>query len=52
MSQAEDDEFVSQLPDRALQDHLLELYFTYVHPSLPIVHKRAFFEVFKTEYVV
>lgn len=44
---ADDDELASQLPEPALQEHLLELYFTYVHPSFPVVHKRAFFEVYK-----
>jgi len=41
------DEYLSKLPDSETQDHLLELYFTYVHPSLPVIHKKAFFEVFR-----
>ncbi|KAG6336398.1 hypothetical protein ID866_2692 [Astraeus odoratus] len=32
------------LPDPSVQEHLLELYFTYVHASFPIVHKTAFLE--------
>ncbi|KAF8874834.1 fungal-specific transcription factor domain-containing protein, partial [Infundibulicybe gibba] len=43
----EEDEFVSRLPPPELQDHLLNLYFTYVHPSFPIIHKRSFFETFR-----
>jgi hypothetical protein len=47
----DDEDFVSQLPEAAVQEHLVELYFTYVHPSFPVVHKRAFFDVFRTGYV-
>jgi hypothetical protein len=46
-----DDEYACRLPEPAMQDHLLDLYFTYVHPSIPVVHKRAFFEAYKTGYV-
>jgi len=42
----EEDEMM-QLPDPAVQEHLLDLYFTFVHPSFPVVHKRAFFEAMK-----
>lgn len=44
---AYDDAEGVQLPDPAMQEHLLELYFTYVHPSFPVIHKRAFFEGIK-----
>ena len=27
-----------------MQEHLIDLYFIYVHPLLPIVHKRTFME--------
>ncbi|KAG7451574.1 uncharacterized protein BT62DRAFT_942573 [Guyanagaster necrorhizus] len=37
----------TDLPSSALQDHLLDLYFTYVHPSLPVIHKRSFQEAYK-----
>ena len=40
----EDEEGMSKLPPTAIQEHLLDLYFTYVHPSLPVVHKQTFFE--------
>ncbi|KAF8240532.1 hypothetical protein L208DRAFT_1427978 [Tricholoma matsutake] len=43
----EDEQMTAQLPDPAVQEHLLDLYFTYVHPSFPVVHKRAFFEAIK-----
>ncbi|KAF9012001.1 fungal-specific transcription factor domain-containing protein [Cyathus striatus] len=39
-----DDEFSSQLPPAVVQDHLLDLYFTYVHPSFPVIYKRLFFD--------
>lgn len=35
------------LPDLPIQEHLLDLYFTYVHPALPIVHKQTFLEDFR-----
>lgn len=43
----EGDEHLSKLPDPKTQDHLLDLYFTYVHPSLPVVHKKAFLDIFR-----
>ncbi|KAH7929237.1 hypothetical protein BV22DRAFT_1029679 [Leucogyrophana mollusca] len=43
----EDDEFAAKLPDAPLQEHLLELYFTYVHPVFPVLHKAAFWETFR-----
>jgi hypothetical protein len=43
----ESEEHLSKLPNLETQDHLLELYFIYVHPSLPVVHKKAFFDIFK-----
>jgi hypothetical protein len=43
----ESEEYLSKLPNLETQDHLLELYFTYVHPSLPVVHKKTFFDIFK-----
>ncbi|KDQ54162.1 hypothetical protein JAAARDRAFT_38766 [Jaapia argillacea MUCL 33604] len=39
-----EDEFISKLPEPAIQEHLLELYFAYVHPALPVLHKKAFLE--------
>ncbi|KAI0824538.1 fungal-specific transcription factor domain-containing protein [Trametes gibbosa] len=41
------DEFAPRLPDAPTQELLLELYFTYVHPALPIVHKRTFMDDFR-----
>ncbi|KAI0293914.1 fungal-specific transcription factor domain-containing protein [Russula brevipes] len=39
------DEDVSvTLPDTAIQDELLEIYFAYVHPALPILHKQSFLQ--------
>ncbi|KAI6041549.1 fungal-specific transcription factor domain-containing protein [Pisolithus marmoratus] len=36
------------LPDSSVQQHLLELYFTYVHASFPILHKGAFWDSYKS----
>ncbi|EIW53654.1 uncharacterized protein TRAVEDRAFT_174477 [Trametes versicolor FP-101664 SS1] len=41
------DEFAPRLPDVPTQELLLDLYFTYVHPALPIVHKRTFLDDFR-----
>jgi hypothetical protein len=43
----DDAEYTSQLPEIADQEYLLELYFTSVHPSFPVIHKRAFLEIFR-----
>jgi hypothetical protein len=43
-----EDEWASRLPPLDIQEHLLEVYFTYVHAQLPIVHKKSFMEVFRT----
>ncbi|PPR03375.1 hypothetical protein CVT24_012500 [Panaeolus cyanescens] len=42
-----DDELVSKLPPPQVQEHLIDLYFTHVHPHFPIIHKRAFFAAYK-----
>ena len=41
------EDFSPRLPDTATQELLVELYFTYVHPALPIVHKSTFMEDFR-----
>ncbi|KAF9242277.1 fungal-specific transcription factor domain-containing protein [Melanogaster broomeanus] len=41
------DDVASMLPKPAVQEHLLELYFTYVHTAFPIVHKDAFWEGYR-----
>lgn len=38
------EEQVVTLPDVATQDQLLEIYFAYVHPALPVLHKKSFLE--------
>lgn len=50
-SKSEED-WTSRLPDAAEQEHLLELYFTYVHPALPILHKKSFMESYRQRYVL
>ncbi|KAF9530638.1 fungal-specific transcription factor domain-containing protein [Crepidotus variabilis] len=44
---ANESEFLSSLPSQDRQSHLLDLYFTYVHPFFPVIHKRSFLETFK-----
>ncbi|THV03041.1 hypothetical protein K435DRAFT_775205 [Dendrothele bispora CBS 962.96] len=47
-SMSEDEEITSLLPPPELQEHLLDIYFTYVHPSFPVVHKRLFFDALRS----
>lgn len=42
--QSHSEEEVVTLPDAATQEQLLEIYFAYVHPALPILHKKSFLE--------
>jgi hypothetical protein len=39
------------LPPRDEQERLLELYFTHVQPSFPVIHKKAFWELWRNGYV-
>ncbi|KAG8928581.1 hypothetical protein FRC01_005706 [Tulasnella sp. 417] len=34
------------LPDRMKQEHLVGLYFNYIHPVLPVLHRKQFFRDF------
>ncbi|KAG6380094.1 hypothetical protein JVT61DRAFT_8179 [Boletus reticuloceps] len=36
------------LPDPAMQEHLLEIYFAYVHAAFPVIHKDAFWEGYRS----
>ncbi|KAI0375162.1 hypothetical protein BV20DRAFT_985517 [Pilatotrama ljubarskyi] len=38
----EEEDVIVQLPDSDMQNHLLQLYFTYVHPFFPVIHKQDF----------
>ncbi|CAG8566488.1 3410_t:CDS:2 [Funneliformis mosseae] len=38
---------LTELPSQDISDHLLELYFTHVHPLLPFVYKPRFFDQLK-----
>ncbi|KAG1752093.1 fungal-specific transcription factor domain-containing protein [Suillus lakei] len=42
-----DRDLSSVMPDPAVQEHLLQIYFTYVHSAFPVLHKEAFWEGFK-----
>ncbi|KIJ16298.1 hypothetical protein PAXINDRAFT_98785 [Paxillus involutus ATCC 200175] len=46
-SAALDSDLASMFPEPAVQEHLLELYFTYVHAAFPILHKDAFWEGYR-----
>lgn len=37
-----DEGVVVNLPPLDMQDHLVDLYFTYVHPIFPVIHKGRF----------
>ncbi|CDO75511.1 hypothetical protein BN946_scf184935.g47 [Trametes cinnabarina] len=39
---AEEEDVDVNMPPPDLQNHLLQLYFTYVHPFFPVVHKQDF----------
>jgi hypothetical protein len=38
----QEDDLHIDLPPSDVQDHLLDLYFTYLHPVIPVVHKANF----------
>jgi hypothetical protein len=42
-----DRDLSSVMPDLAAQEHLLDIYFTYVHSAFPVLHKEAFWEGYK-----
>ncbi|RXW19674.1 hypothetical protein EST38_g6187 [Candolleomyces aberdarensis] len=42
-----EDEYVSQLPEQAVQNRLLDLYFRHVHSSFPVIHKQSFLGVYR-----
>ncbi|KAJ4485754.1 fungal-specific transcription factor domain-containing protein [Lentinula aciculospora] len=38
----QEDEILVELPPIHTQDHLIDLYFTYIHPVFPVLHKNRF----------
>lgn len=38
------------LPPIHVQDLLLDLYFTYVHPAFPVIHKSRFLAEYNSRY--
>ncbi|GES94572.1 Zn(2)-C6 fungal-specific transcription factor [Rhizophagus clarus] len=38
---------ITELPSQEISDHLLELFFTHVHPILPFIYKPRFFDQLK-----
>jgi hypothetical protein len=42
-----EEDFDIVMPDQQMQTHLMELYWTYVHPALPVVHKQSFIETMR-----
>jgi hypothetical protein len=45
-------QLMAELPPLSVQEHLLELYWTYVHPAVPIVHKDLFMDSFRAGYAL
>ncbi|KIK52123.1 hypothetical protein GYMLUDRAFT_50070 [Collybiopsis luxurians FD-317 M1] len=45
----EEDELAAKLPSQEIQEQLLNAYFKHVHPFLPIIHKQAFYQAFRSE---
>ncbi len=39
-----------QLPAEEIQDQLLDSYFTYVHPTFPVIHKAHFMVEYNMRY--
>ncbi|KAJ4002275.1 fungal-specific transcription factor domain-containing protein [Lentinula boryana] len=38
----QEDDIAVELPPIDMQDHLIDLYFTYIHPVFPVIHKNRF----------
>lgn len=38
----QEDNFQLELPPIHVQDHMIALYFTYIHPAFPVIHKTRF----------
>ncbi|KAI3622119.1 hypothetical protein WG66_015820 [Moniliophthora roreri] len=39
---AKEEDYEVVLPPVQMQDHLIDLYFTYIHPVFPVIHKSCF----------
>ncbi|KAJ7103261.1 fungal-specific transcription factor domain-containing protein [Mycena belliarum] len=39
-----------ELPPPQIQEHLLQLYFTYIHPAFPVIHKSHFFSEYNRRH--
>ncbi|EMD41895.1 hypothetical protein CERSUDRAFT_120801 [Gelatoporia subvermispora B] len=50
VAQLENDSRVT-LPPVEIQDHLIDLYFTYVHPVFPLLHKSTFLQEYRQSKV-
>ncbi|KAJ3895160.1 fungal-specific transcription factor domain-containing protein [Lentinula edodes] len=46
----QEDDIVVELPPIHIQDHLIDLYFTYIHPVFPVIHKNRFLSEYKARY--
>jgi len=40
-----------RLPSQDVQDRLIDLYFTYIHPIFPVIHKTRFLSEYEARYV-
>jgi hypothetical protein len=41
-----------KLPPPQVQEHLLQLYFTYIHPVFPLIHKTRFLTEYNARYAL
>ncbi|TFK47868.1 hypothetical protein OE88DRAFT_1728269, partial [Heliocybe sulcata] len=46
-SYPKEDDITPQMPPREEQERLIKAYFTYFHPSFPVIHKAEFLEQFR-----
>jgi len=49
--QDDEQQVAHHLPDKATQTRLIDLFFRYVHPAFPVVHKRSFFDAYEKRFV-
>ena len=49
---AQEDDVEVTMPPQDVQDELLELFFSYIHPIFPTIHKDRFLSEYNLRYVV
>ena len=48
----EEEEVDEDLPPVDVQDHLISLYFTHIHPIFPAIHKARFLQEYNAKYAL